>query len=213
MAVVDNSGSICLPADDTFRNDLVSLLPHLRAFARSLARGPGAEDLAQDAVLNAWRYRASFQPGTSLKAWTFTILRNTFLSEKRRSWRSQPLDRELAENTLLANDDPTASEELLDVRNAMQVLPHDQRQALMLVGAAQLSYEETASICRCAVGTIKSRVSRARTALAEILAKGSARHRTKSDLSSTNVFEAVLRQAADVRSRVVLEQPARIADS
>ncbi len=81
-----------------------------------------------------------------MKAWAFTILRNQFLSGKRREWRSQPLDQTVAENTLVANDDRSCAEELLDVRNAMQMLPLDQREALILVAAAGLTYDETARI-------------------------------------------------------------------
>ena len=129
-------------ADATFKADLVLLIPHLRAFAYSMARRSIADDLAQEAMLKAWKSRATYKRGTNLKAWTFTILRNLFLSDARRSWRTQPLDPVVAENTLVANDDPFPSEELLDVRNAMQLLPDDQREALILVGPAGLSYEE-----------------------------------------------------------------------
>ena len=115
--------------------------------------------------MRALRSRASYEPGTNMKAWAFTILRNQFISGRRRAWRTQPLDTTVAENTLVANDDPSAGEDLLDVRNAMQLLPHDQKEALILAGPAGLTYEETARICGCAIGTIKSRVSRARVLL------------------------------------------------
>ena len=159
--------------DAQFQSDLVALLPHMRAFARSLTGDrTQADDLAQEALLKAWRARASFQPGTNLKAWTFMILRNQFLSDKRRSWRSQPLDPEVAERTLIAADNPSAAMDVSDVRRAMMRLPDEQREALTLIGAAGLSYEEAAEICQTAVGTIKSRVSRARTALQILLAGG-----------------------------------------
>ena len=153
-----------------FKSELSALIPHLRAFARNLCNdATQADDLAQETLLRAWKARESYQEGTNLKAWAFTILRNTFYSEKRRSWRRQPLDPEVAEATLVANDDASASMELLALRNAMNRLPDDQREALILVGAGGMPYEEVAEICGCAVGTIKSRVNRARNALAVIL--------------------------------------------
>ena len=93
-------------------------------------------------MVKAWRARASYEPGSNFKAWVFTILRNQHTSLARRAWRSQPLDPGVAESTLMASDDPMASEELLDVRSAMLLLPFEQRQALALVGAAGLSYKE-----------------------------------------------------------------------
>jgi RNA polymerase sigma-70 factor (ECF subfamily) len=159
--------------DAEFQSDLVGLLPHMRAFARSLTGNMAqADDLAQEALLKAWRGRASYQMGTNLKAWAFMILRNQFLSDKRRSWRSQPLDPEVAERTLIAADNPSATLEVSDVRRAMMQLSDEQREALILIGAAGMSYEEAAEICQTAVGTIKSRVSRARVALQIILAGG-----------------------------------------
>ena len=83
--------------------------------------------------MKAWKSRATYQPGTNLKAWVFTILRNKFISNKRRDWRSQPLDPGVAESTLVVHDDPSTREELLDVRNAMRLLPDVQREALILV--------------------------------------------------------------------------------
>ena len=160
--------------DVAFKRELVQLIPHLRAFARTLCGDPAsADDLAQDAMMKAWDARASFQMGTNMKAWTFMILRNQFYSDKRRSWRSTPLDPETAERTLVATSDPNAGLQLDEVRRAMAMLPHDQREALILIGAGGFSYEEVAEICNCAVGTVKSRVSRARDRLALILAEGS----------------------------------------
>jgi RNA polymerase sigma-70 factor, ECF subfamily len=188
--------------DERFKAELIATIPHLRAFANSIATRPEAEDLAQEAMLRAWKARASFQPGTNFKGWVFTILRNQFFSDKRRSWRTQPLDPEFAANTLVANDDPSAGEELLDVRNAMQHLPEDQREALVLVGAAGLSYEETAKICACKIGTVKSRVSRGRATLAAILEKRQSGSRAATDISSTQVFEALMQDVARLRSRL-----------
>ena len=160
-------------ADKAFKTELVALIPHLRAFARTLAGDPAAaDDLAQDAMMKAWDARASFQMGTNMKAWTFMILRNQFYSEKRRSWRQSQLDQEAAERTLVAVDDPEAPVALDELRLGLAMLPPEQREALILVGAGGFAYEEAAEICGCAVGTVKSRVSRARRALHAILDDG-----------------------------------------
>src|SRR3984885_12931408 len=162
--------------DEGFKRELVQLIPHLRAFARTLCGDPAAaDDLAQDAMLKAWDARASFEMGTNMKAWTFMILRNQFYSEKRRSWRQTQLDQEAAERTLVAVDDPEAPVALDELRQGLAMLPIEQREALILVGAGGFAYEEAAAICDCAVGTVKSRVSRARRALQGILESGSYR--------------------------------------
>jgi RNA polymerase sigma-70 factor (ECF subfamily) len=159
--------------DEGFKRELVQLIPHLRAFARTLCGDPAAaDDLAQDAMMKAWDARASFQMGTNMKAWTFMILRNQFYSEKRRSWRQTQLDQEAAERTLVAVDDPEAPVALDELRQGLGMLPPEQREALILVGAGGFAYEEAAEICNCAVGTVKSRVSRARRALHAILDDG-----------------------------------------
>jgi len=159
--------------DLAFQRELITLIPHLRAFARTLAGEPAAaDDLAQDAMMKAWDARASFQMGTNMKAWTFMILRNQFYSEKRRAWRQTQLDQEAAERTLVAVDDPEAPVALDELRLGLERLPAEQREALILVGAGGFAYEEAAEICGCAVGTVKSRVSRARRALQVILEDG-----------------------------------------
>ena len=159
--------------DAPFRLELVALIPHLRAFARTLTGdAASADDLAQDAMLKAWDARASYQMGTNMKAWTFMILRNQFYSEKRRSWRRTQLDQDAAERTLVAVDDPEAPVALDELRQALGMLPPEQREALILVGAGGFAYEEAAAICNCAVGTVKSRVSRARRALQGVLESG-----------------------------------------
>ena len=159
--------------DARFKGELVALIPHLRAFARTLAGDPAsADDLAQDALVKAWDARASYQMGTNMKAWTFMILRNQFYSERRRSWRQTQLDQEAAERTLVAIDDPSSPLALNEMRLGLSMLPAEQREALILVGAGGFAYEEAAEICGCAVGTVKSRVSRARRALQTILEDG-----------------------------------------
>src|SRR5277367_3728292 len=160
-------------SETVFKRDLVRLIPHLRAFARTLCGdATAADDLAQDTMMKAWNARTSFEMGTNMKAWTFMILRNQFYSEKRRSWRQSQLDQETAERTLVAVDDPESPVALDELRMGLAMLPAEQREALVLVGAGGFAYEEAAVICGCAVGTVKSRVSRARRALMEILRRG-----------------------------------------
>ncbi len=159
--------------EEEFKQDLTALIPHLRAFARSLCGNATlADDVAQDALLKAWNARERFIPGSNLKAWTFTILRNQFYSIKRRSWRATSLEPEVAEQTIVANSDAEQSMHLNDLRRGLDMLQDDQREAIILIGASGLSYEEAAEICDCAVGTIKSRVSRARKALEVIMESG-----------------------------------------
>jgi RNA polymerase sigma-70 factor (ECF subfamily) len=158
---------------DAFKRELVALIPHLRAFARTLTGdATSADDLAQDAMMKAWDARNSYQMGTNMKAWTFMILRNQFYSEKRRSWRQTQLDPEVAERTLVATDNPESPVALDELRLGLAMLPAEQREALILVGAGGFAYEEAAVICDCAVGTVKSRVSRARRALQTLLETG-----------------------------------------
>jgi RNA polymerase sigma-70 factor (ECF subfamily) len=159
--------------EEVFRQELTALIPHLRAFSRSLCGNATlADDVAQDALLKAWKARHKFRPGSNLKAWTFTILRNQFYSIKRRSWRATSLEPEVAEQTIVANTDAEQSVHLNELRRGLDMLKDDQREALILVGASGLSYEEAAEICDCAVGTIKSRVSRARKSLETIMDSG-----------------------------------------
>jgi RNA polymerase sigma-70 factor (ECF subfamily) len=156
-----------------FRKLMIELIPFLRAFARTLSRHASeADDLCQEALVRAWKSRASFEPGTNLKAWLFMILRNQFYTEKRRSWRRQPWDEAAAERTLVMHGSQESAAELSDVARAMRTLPAEQREALILVAAGEFTYEEAAKVCGCAVGTIKSRVARGRRALADTLSGG-----------------------------------------
>jgi RNA polymerase sigma-70 factor (ECF subfamily) len=184
--------------DEAFRRDLVTLIPHLRAFARTLCGDPtAADDLAQDAMLKAWDARRSFELGTNMKAWTFMILRNQFYSDKRRSWRQTQLDQEAAERLLVAVDDPEAPVALDELRQGLAMLPVEQREALILVGAGGFAYEEAAAICECAVGTVKSRVSRARRALQVILENGAYR---RDGASAGEAMSAILADAERLSS-------------
>ncbi len=169
----DTSGADQLARDQAFKADLLALIPNLRAFGRTMTgNATAADDLAQDAMVNAWRARHSFVVGTNMKAWVFKILRNQFLSERRKAWRQVQLDQDMAERTLTATDDPAAPIALNELRQALAILPFDQREALILVGAGGFAYEEAAAICGCAVGTVKSRVSRGRRSLQLILDGG-----------------------------------------
>ena len=156
-----------------FEHDLLAATPFLRAFARTLCRDhEQAEDLAQEALLKAWQCRDQFQPGTNLRAWLATILRNRFYSlGRRRKWQAD-YDQEIIERTLVAPDDQQCTVELEDVRRALAMLPDFQREALILVGAGGMSYEEVAQIAGCPLGTIKSRVRRGRDELQAILFDG-----------------------------------------
>lgn len=156
-----------------FEDELLEAIPFLRAFARTLCRdAEQAEDLAQEALMKAWQCREQFQPGTNLRAWLATILRNRFYSlGRRRKWQAD-YDQEIMERTLVAPDDPEANVELEDVRRALAMLPDFQREALILVGAGGMSYEEVAQIAGCPLGTVKSRVRRARDELQALLFGG-----------------------------------------
>src|SRR5450432_2298069 len=158
------------PENPDFGTELLGLVPFLRAFARSLTGNQeAADDLAQETLVKAWQSRSSFMPGTNLKAWLFTILRHQFYSDRRRAWRQAPWDAEAAEGIPCGNGDQVWSAELSDTARALQALPSEQREALILVGAGGFSYEEAARISNRAVGTVKSRVARARKALIIVL--------------------------------------------
>ncbi len=159
--------------DAKFKAGLLELIPFLRAFARSLCGNPdAADDLAQETLVKAWQARKSFAAGTNLKAWLFTILRNQFYSDRRRAWRQAPWDQDAAERIPGFSDQQGWAAELSDATRALSTLSDEQREALILVGAGGFSYEDAAKICNCAVGTVKSRVARARKALIAILEGG-----------------------------------------
>src|ERR1700751_5590509 len=149
---------------------MLGAVPSLRAFAISLSGNVDrADDLVQETLLRAIANIDSFQPGTNMSAWLFTILRNLFRSEYRKRRREvEDTDGSYAE-TLKSHPEQQSRVEFEEFRAALSRLPPDQREALILVGASGFSYEEAAAICECAVGTIKSRVNRARTRLAELL--------------------------------------------
>ncbi|WP_417611380.1 sigma-70 family RNA polymerase sigma factor [Parasphingorhabdus sp.] len=156
-----------------FKQQLTEAIPHLRAFGRSLSGDRDvADDLVQDTLLKAWAARDRFIAGTSMRAWTFVILRNTFFSSMRRKKFSANYDELVAERILSAPAPQQEPLHLADLQRGLMELSDDQREAIILVGAGGYSYEEAADIANCAIGTMKSRVSRARKALEEILEEG-----------------------------------------
>ncbi|MEO5707139.1 MAG: sigma-70 family RNA polymerase sigma factor [Alteraurantiacibacter sp.] len=156
-----------------FKRDLAQVVPHLRAFARGLCGRPDmADDLVQETMLKAWAAQDRFEPGTSMRAWTFVILRNIYLTDMRRNRFRGEYDELVAERILVEPAGQEAPIHLADLHSALLTLPPERREALLLVGAGGFSYEEAAEICGCAVGTIKSRVGRARAALAQMIEAG-----------------------------------------
>jgi len=153
------------------RDQLVEHLPAMRAFAISLTRNNSvADDMVQDAVVKAWTNIEKFSAGTNMRAWLFTILRNTYYSH-RRKLRREVADPDGAFTQGLAEKPAHDGHlQIADFRKAFDQLPDEQREALILVGASGFSYEEAAGMCSVAVGTIKSRANRGRAKLAELLA-------------------------------------------
>ncbi|MDE2597681.1 MAG: sigma-70 family RNA polymerase sigma factor [Sphingomonadales bacterium] len=160
-------------SDAEFKRVMTATIPHLRAFARSLCGcRERADDLAQETLLKAWAARDRFVAGTSFKAWTFTILRNHYYSESRRNRFHGDYDQDHAERTLCTPAAQEDSSDLTDVLRAMAMLPATHREALILAAAGDMPYEEIADICGIAVGTVKSRICRARSMLETILDSG-----------------------------------------
>ncbi len=152
------------------RDELVEHLPAMRAFAISLTRnGATADDMVQDTLVKAWTNIDKFQAGTNMRAWLFTILRNTYYSSRRKT-RREVADIDGVHTEALA-EKPAHDGRLAmkDFRAAFGLLTDEQREALLLVGASGFSYEEAAGMCGVAVGTIKSRTNRARQRLAELM--------------------------------------------
>jgi RNA polymerase sigma-70 factor (ECF subfamily) len=155
---------------NSFLQELTALIPTLRAFGRSLCLDATlADDLAQETMLKAWSHREQYQPGSNMKAWLLTILRNQYYSELRcRKFEVEDPDDEYASNIAVQPEHEVALE-LQDLSRALKTLPTERREALLLVCAGGLSYKQAAEICHCAVGTIKSRIARARDHLVDLL--------------------------------------------
>jgi RNA polymerase sigma-70 factor (ECF subfamily) len=166
----------------SFKRELTAVIPHLRAFARGLCGRPDlADDLVQETLLKAWAAQERFEPGTSMRAWTFVILRNAYLTDMRRNRFRADYDETVAERLLVAPAGQEGPLHLSDMHRALLTLPPERREALLLVGAGGFSYEEAAEICQCAVGTIKSRVGRARAALSSMIEDGTIPRRAIGD--------------------------------
>jgi RNA polymerase sigma-70 factor, ECF subfamily len=156
--------------DAQFRADLADAIQPLRVFARGLCGNRDlADDMAQEALVKAWAARASYQAGSNFRAWLFTILRNSFYSATRRAARFTAWDPNLAAHTLIAPPDAGINIHFADLERGLGLLPVRQREALLLVTAQGLSYEDAAAVMDCAVGTVKSRVARARLAIIDFL--------------------------------------------
>ncbi|GLS46979.1 hypothetical protein GCM10007884_49790 [Methylobacterium brachythecii] len=154
--------------EQTFRRELLDFMPNMMRFALSLTKNETrADDLVQDSLLKAWRSRESFHAGTNLHAWLFTIVRNTFYSTARAKTREA--DVEINDNDLVSLPRQQGVLDLQDLYVALQTLPAAMRKALVLVTLESCSYEEAATRLQCKIGTVKSRVSRAREALSYAL--------------------------------------------
>ncbi len=150
--------------------DLISAVPGLRAFALSLCgNADKADDLVQETLVKAYGGLSSFAEGTNLMAWLITILRNAYYNERKKGWREVADPEGIIAGQLVSPPAQDAHMDLLDFRTALQQLPPDQREALLLIGASGFSYDEAAAICTCAPGTMKSRVNRARERLSDLL--------------------------------------------
>ncbi|MEP6828622.1 MAG: sigma-70 family RNA polymerase sigma factor, partial [Aestuariivirga sp.] len=154
----------------SFRDQVIAAIPSLRAFGLSLtARGDQADDLVQETLMKAWKHCDSFEPGSNMKAWLYTILRNEFYTQLRKRKREVEDADGFYSSKVAVRAEQEGHLDMADLRDALAKLPEDQREAVILVGASGFSYEEAAEICKVAVGTIKSRVNRGRAKLVELL--------------------------------------------
>ena len=186
--------------DPAIRDQVLGTVPSLRAFAISLCGNiDRADDLVQETLLKAWAARQRFQAGTNMRAWTFIILRNLFLSQMRRARFKGEWDEITASKLLAAPASQDRHVELGDMQRALLHLPQPQREALILVGAGGFAYEEAAEICGCAVGTIKSRVARGRVALEALLSEGKLpSRRTYATDPNTTALQTIMDQVDDL---------------
>lgn len=205
------SGTTAL-TDEAFKDQLHKVIPHLRAFGRSLSGNRDTtDDLVQETMLKAWTARSRFQAGTNFKAWTFTILRNIYFSQTRRKrfvgeWNDVVADRVLAAP---ASQDKTV--ELRDLMRALEQLSLDQREAIILVAAAGMSYEEVAEVTGVMLGTVKSRVSRARAALETLMREGVLKTKRHDFDSSEGAVISLLASLNAVQARYAPEaRPAEV---
>lgn len=153
---------------------IVDLIPALRAFARTFCRVPDdADDLVQETLTKGLANIDKFEPGTRMKSWLFTIMRNSYYTRIKAADREKPGLLDCASAIPITEATQEWSVQSKEVSNAVQRLPEHQREVLMLIGVLGVSYEETAEICGCAVGTVKSRLNRARASVLEYLGESS----------------------------------------
>src|SRR4051812_44356366 len=185
--------SAAADVEAAFRADLLAMTPNLRAFALSLVGDRDrADDLVQDTLLRALQKRDRFEPGTQLQAWLFTLMRNLFYSEYRKRKREvEDADGLFAAKLSTVPEQPGRIE-FAELHSALMRLSDEQREAVLLIGAEGLTYEEAAEVCGTKVGTIKSRVNRARTRLAELLG-----HEDDSDIGPDNLTRAAMEPHLD----------------
>jgi RNA polymerase sigma-70 factor (ECF subfamily) len=181
------SQSPAIPLSSELRDSLLEAIPHLRAFAISLTgHGDQADDLVQEAIVRGLSNLDKFEAGTNLQAWLFTILRNQFYTLKRRKRREVADPDGVMAGSLSTLPEQHGSLDLRDLAMALAQLPPEQREVLLFAGAEGLKYEEIAQICGAKIGTIKSRMNRARARLAELL------QLQNEDLGPDRVLRAVL---------------------
>jgi len=187
-------------SDSEFKSQLAAVIPHLRAFGRSISGSRDlADDLVQETLMKAWAARLRFQAGTNMRAWTFIILRNLYLSQMRRARFKGEWDDLVADRLLAAPASQDRHVELGDMQRALLHLPQPQREALILVGAGGFAYEEAAEICGVAVGTIKSRVARGRVALETIMNDNSLpSRRTHSNEPGMTALDTIMGEVEDL---------------
>lgn len=187
-------------SDPEFKTQLAAVIPHLRAFGRSISGSRDlADDLVQETLMKAWAARQRFQAGTNMRAWTFIILRNLYLSQMRRARFKGEWDDLVADRLLAAPASQDRHVELGDMQRALLHLPQPQREALILVGAGGFAYEEAAEICGVAVGTIKSRVARGRVALETIMNDNSLpSRRTHSNEPGMTALDTIMGEVEDL---------------
>jgi RNA polymerase sigma-70 factor, ECF subfamily len=181
-------GEFAMRLDPALQNAMLAAVPEMRAFAMNLCHQPDrVDDLVQEALVRAIANISSFKPGTNMTAWLFTILRNNFLNEYRKSRHEVADSNEHFVGTMTSQPEQESRVQLDEFRTALAKLPYDQREAVILVGGAGLSYEEAAEICHCAIGTVKSRAFRGRARLAELMSVDSPQ-----DLGPDRAIQAAL---------------------
>ncbi|WP_335930831.1 sigma-70 family RNA polymerase sigma factor [Mesorhizobium sp. M8A.F.Ca.ET.182.01.1.1] len=169
-----SSGRYALVNKPNEENSIVDLIPALRAFARTFCRVPDdADDLLQETLTKGLANTDKFEPGTRMKSWLFTIMRNTYYTRIKAAVREAPGLLDCASLRPISEATQEWSVQSREVHRAIQQLPEHQREILMLIGVLGFSYEEAADICGCAIGTVKSRLNRARAGVLESLGERS----------------------------------------